>query len=167
MKKFFPRKTRPDSTKRAVALFEDFCRHDIFSSLVPPRPVPSSCDAIRSLHSRSKTENSLHPRSSAKFVVKTHRCFLIENRQSKFENPIPTICPQPKTLNQEPSEKLQLLALSCTYLQLLAPNCSSRFFSGPRFSPFSAPAAIACRSAAPRNPQLSAVKRTDPQLTPL
>ena len=35
--------------------------------------------------------------------------------------------PQPKTLNQEPSEKLQLLALSCTYLQLLAPNCSSHF----------------------------------------
>ena len=35
--------------------------------------------------------------------------------------------PQPKTLNQEPSEKLHLLALSCTYLQLLAANCSSSF----------------------------------------
>ena len=122
MKKNFPRKIRPGSTKRAETLLEAFCRREILSALLSPRPpVHSSSVLITGIGreklnavSRSKVEtppfeNSLHPRASLKSVVKTQRHLPIENRKSKFEN------------------NLHLLALSCTYLQLLAPNCSSHF----------------------------------------
>ena len=76
------------------------------------QPVPTKrAKALFESFGRRRSTVCAHPRSSMKSAVKPQRRFPIEIRKSKFEN------------------NLQLLALSCTYSQLLAANCSSNFFS--------------------------------------